>query len=146
MIENITPQDAKRRMDEEGYAYLDVRSVPEFEQGHPNGAYNIPFLHLGSDGMEPNPEFLAAVERTFAKDQKIVIGCKSGGRSQRAAEQLAAAGFTNILDQRAGYGGARGSFGETTEPGWQDAGLPISNEAAGGRSWSELSRGDGQGG
>ncbi len=139
MVERISPRDAKRRMDEEGYVYLDVRSVPEFEQGHPNGAYNIPFLHLRSSGMQTNSGFLEAAERTFAKDQKLVVGCKSGGRSLRAAEQLEAAGFTNVVDQRAGYGGARGPFGQVTEPGWERVGLPTSTEAAGGRSWSELS-------
>ena len=37
---------------------------------------------------------------------------------------LVAAGFTNVLEQRAGWDGARGSFGEIVEPGWKRAGLP----------------------
>lgn len=139
MIERISAKDAKRRMDEQGYAYLDVRSVPEFEQGHPEGAYNVPLLHMGPSGMQPNPRFLEVVSRVFAMDDKIVIGCKSGHRSLRAAELLEGAGFTNVRDQRAGYGGARGSFGEVSEPGWQAEGLPTSTEAATGRSWAELS-------
>lgn len=138
MVERISPAEAKRRMDEEGYVYLDVRSVPEFEQGHPNDAYNIPIMHLRPGGMEPNPDFVAAVSKVFATDTKIVVGCKSGGRSLRAAEMLAAAGFTAICDQRAGYGGARGPFGGVAEKGWQAEGLPTSTEAAPGRTWAEL--------
>ena len=125
-------------MDVEGYVYLDVRSVPEFEQGHPNGAYNVPVMHMGSGRMDPNPDFVDAVARAFPKNQKIIIGCKSGGRSMRAAKMLAAAGFSEVIDQCGGYGGARGTFGQVTEPGWQTEGLPTSTEAATGRSWTEL--------
>ncbi len=138
-LERIGPSEAKRLMDQEGYVYLDVRSVPEFEQGHPNGAYNVPLLHLGSGGMDPNPDFVDAVTRAFPKDQKLLIGCKSGRRSKRAAEMLIAAGFTNVIDQCGGYGGARGVFGQVIEPGWQAEGLPTSTEAATGRSWIDLS-------
>ncbi len=140
MIERIGPREAKRRMDEAGWVYLDVRSVPEFEQGHPNGAYNVPLLHLASGGMQPNEAFLDVVTRTFAPGAKIVVGCQSGVRSLRAAEMLLEAGFTTVAEQRAGFGGARGPFGERTEAGWQDEGLPTATEAASGRSWEELSR------
>jgi hypothetical protein len=34
------------------------------------------------------------------------------------------AGFTRVLDQRAGWDGKRGPFGEISEPGWSRAGLP----------------------
>ena len=139
MVERISAKDAKRRMDEEGWVYVDVRSVPEFEQGHPNGAYNVPLLHMGEGGMQPNPSFLDVVSRTFAKDDKIVIGCRSGVRSLRAAELLEGAGYTHVAEQRGGYGGARGSFGQVSEPGWQAEGLPTSKEAATGRTWAELS-------
>ncbi len=134
MIERISPEDAKRRLDD-GWIYLDVRSVPEFEQGHPAGAYNIPLMHMGAGGMEPNPEFMSVVERTFPRDAKLVIGCKSGGRSLRAAEMMSAAGFTNVVDQRAGWGGAREAFGQLTA-----AGLPTATQGEAGRTWDELSK------
>jgi len=138
MLERISPAEAKRRMDEEGYAYLDVRAVHEFEQGHPVGAYNVPLLHMGTAGMEPNPDFLATVGRAFPPERRLVIGCRSGIRSVRAAEQLLAAGYTGVVELRTGYGGRRGPFGELTEPGWLGLGLPTSTEAAPGRSWAEL--------
>jgi rhodanese-related sulfurtransferase len=139
MIERISPEQADARM-RDGWIYLDVRSVPEFEAGHPAGAYNVPLLHMGSAGMEPNPEFLRVVTANFPKDAKIVVGCKAGGRSLRAAETLAASGYTNIVDQRAGWGGARDSFGQLTERGWEAAGLPTASDAEAGRSWDELEK------
>ena len=139
MPERISPQEAKRRMDEDGWVYVDVRSVPEFEQGHPNGAYNIPVMHLRPGGMDPNADFVDAFTRAFDLDKKIILGCRSGGRSLRGAGLLERAGFTNVVDQFAGYGGSRGAFGQVEEPGWEALGLPTSNEAGSGKSWSDLS-------
>ena len=41
----ITAQEARKLVDQEGYALLDVRSTSEFAGEHAAGAYNIPFLH-----------------------------------------------------------------------------------------------------
>lgn len=122
---------------EKGHAIVDVRSVEEFAGGHPAGAYNVPIAHAGG---APNPSFLSVIERLFAKDRGIVVTCQAGGRSLRAADVLAAAGFTNVLDQRAGWGGVRDPFGRVSEAGWAKAGLPASTTAEPGRSWAELER------
>lgn len=137
MIERISPDEAKRRVDA-GWTYVDVRSVPEFEQGHPAGAYNIPLMHMSAGGMEPNSEFMGAVEQAFPRDAKLVLGCKSGGRSLRAAEMLSAAGYTQVVDQRAGWSGARDAFGQLSEKGWEAAGLPASTRTEAGRAWTDL--------
>jgi rhodanese-related sulfurtransferase len=42
MPRRVSPQEAKDLMDKEGYVYVDVRSIPEFEAGHPAGAFNVP--------------------------------------------------------------------------------------------------------
>lgn len=110
----ISPAEAHAKMNDEGFTYVDVRTEDEFAAGRPKGAVNVP---LG-DG------FVAAMEARFAKDAKIVVGCRAGRRSATAAQQLVAAGFTNVVDQRAGWDGARGAFGEVTEPGWSRQGLP----------------------
>jgi rhodanese-related sulfurtransferase len=128
-VKRISPEEARTLMDEEGYAYLDVRSVPEFEAGHPQGAYNIPLAHLGPAGMTPNFDFLAVVQKTFPKDSKLVVGCKSGGRSLQAATMLLSSGYTNVIDQRCGFGG-----------GVDASGLPTSNQAEAGRSYEELKK------
>lgn len=127
-LKRISPEEAQKLIDEEGYVYLDVRSIPEFEAGHPSGAYNVPLMHMGQAGMEPNPDFLDVVQANFPKDAKLVVGCKSGGRSQRAAQHLLQAGYQHVIDQRAGFAGATDSFGQLAEAGWEPKQLPVSQQ------------------
>jgi rhodanese-related sulfurtransferase len=131
MTRRVSATEAKELMDKEGYVYVDVRSIPEFQAGHPTGAYNVPLNHMGTQGMAPNEQFMAAMEKVFAKDEKLIVACKGGGRSARAASLLEAAGFTNVVDQRAGFEGH-------AEPGWRPAGLPVSQEAAPERTWDAV--------
>ncbi len=126
-------------MSDEGYVYVDVRSIPEFDAGHPKGAYNIPLLHATPSGMRPNGEFMSVFRAVFTKDSKIVLGCRSGNRSMRAARALIADGFAHVVDQRAGHDGARDAFGQVLEPGWHSAGLEVSTEAHPGRAYHDLS-------
>jgi rhodanese-related sulfurtransferase len=135
----ISPQEASDKM-AEGFTYVDVRTVEEFEAGHPAGAVNVPIMHAGAGGMVQNSNFLPVMKGTFAKDAKIVCGCKAGGRSLRAAQLLLADGFTNVLDQRAGWDGARDAFGQVSEPGWSRVGLPTEQGQPVGRSWSEMQK------
>lgn len=138
-VRRISPQEAAAKLSE-GYTYLDVRSVPEFEESHPAGAVNVPLLHQGAAGMVPNPDFLAVVRAAFPRDAKLVVGCKAGGRSLRAAEALEADGFTDVIDQRAGFDGARSPFGEVTEPGWSRVDLPVESGAPPGRAYADLAK------
>jgi rhodanese-related sulfurtransferase len=64
----------------------------------------------------------------FAKDAPLILGCKTGNRSARAAAALTAAGFTRVFDQSRGWDGRRGTFGETVEPGWLREGLPVERQ------------------
>jgi rhodanese-related sulfurtransferase len=130
-VKRVSPDEALGLMQNEGYVYLDVRSVPEFEAGHPDGAYNVPLLDLGPYGMAPNPAFLKVVEAHFPKDARIVVGCKAGGRSLAAASLLESHGYTQVIDQRAGFDGGG-------EPGWRPRGLPVSKTSAPERAYAEL--------
>ena len=124
-VKRISPAEAHRMMKDEAFTYVDVRTEEEFTAGHPEGAVNVPLMVNGAQGMEPNPSFVADVAKTFAKDAPIIVGCKMGGRSARAAAALTAAGFTRIADQLAGWDGSRGSFDEIIVPGWsRTPGLP----------------------
>jgi rhodanese-related sulfurtransferase len=136
-VKRVSPHEAKKLIDEEGYIYLDVRSEPEYNAGHPSGAHNLPLMHSGPGGMQPNIEFLDIAEALYSKDAKIVVGCRSGQRSLRAAELLTSAGYTNVVDQRAGFDGTRDSFGGIVEAGWGNVGLP-SETATPGASYAEL--------
>jgi rhodanese-related sulfurtransferase len=138
MPERVGPKEAQQRIESEGYVYVDVRTVGEFDAGHPQGAYNAPLMIDGPSGRGPNASMVAAVSSAFPKDQKLVVGCLAGGRATRAAEMLEAAGFTNVVVQRAGWGGVTDPFGRVTEPGWQAEGLPASTTAEPGHAWRDL--------
>jgi rhodanese-related sulfurtransferase len=135
-LPRVSPQEANEKQGE-GWTYVDVRTVEEFEAGHPAGAVNVPISLASGGGMTNNPDFLRAMEASFAKDAKIIVGCKAGGRSLRAGQALLAAGFTQVLDQHAGWDGARDPFGKL-EPGWSRVGLPIENGQPADRSWAAL--------
>lgn len=137
MSEAITPEEAEERMGA-GWAYLDVRSIPEFEGGHPPGAYNVPLKHLENGQMVDNADFLRVVEAAFPKDAKLIVACKAGGRSKAATARLEAAGFTQLADQVNGFDGKRNEFGGMEEPGWQPSGLPVTAEVEPGRDYASL--------
>lgn len=126
MVQSVTPQEARRLQEEEGFLYLDVRTEEEFKQGHPEKAVLIPAFFAGEQGFVPNPAFLSTVEKHFPKETKLLVGCKSGGRSLKAAEMLKSAGYQNVLNVSGGFAGAPDpQTGEVISPGWKDLGLPV---------------------
>jgi rhodanese-related sulfurtransferase len=138
-VRRVSPQEAAALMREEGYAYVDVRSIPEFEAGHPAGAYNIPLMHSTPSGLRPNGDFISLILAVFPKDTKLVIGCKMGGRSLRAAQILIDAGYEHVVDQRAGFHGMRDAFGQIQEAGWQSVGLEVCVEARPDKTYEAIS-------
>jgi rhodanese-related sulfurtransferase len=136
-VKRVSPEEAHELMEKEGWAYVDVRSVPEFEQGHPAGAYNVPLMHMGPSGTSANVEFMEVMERHFERDARLVVGCRTSNRSEHAVVMLLRGGFTNVAIQRAGFQGTRDFFGRA-DPGWGLQGLPTNTEALAGRSWAEL--------
>jgi rhodanese-related sulfurtransferase len=135
-IKPVSPAEAAQLI-ENGALYLDVRSEPEFAAGHVPGAFNVPLLHQGPGGMQENPEFLQVIERAFAKDEMLVIGCKSGGRSRRAAKMMAEAGYSAMSEMVAGFDGGRDAFGRAL-PGWNKQNLPIETGAPSGQTYSDV--------
>ncbi|MEO8878297.1 MAG: rhodanese-like domain-containing protein [Polyangiaceae bacterium] len=100
------------------YIYVDVRESDAFDDGRPAGAVSIPF------SAEAVDEFVAAARARFELDAKLVVGCNSGKRSPIATHALIAAGFVDVIENRTGWDGTRGPFGELREPGWRRAGFP----------------------
>ena len=81
---------------------VDVRSAGEYERdGHIAGSRLLP-LNVFTQRVNELP-----------KDRPIVCVCRSGNRSQAAAEQLMAQGFEDVANLSGGM------FG------WRRAGLPI---------------------
>lgn len=140
-IEEISPEDAHEvRKKDSAVPYLDVRSVPEFEQGHPQGAYNIPVMHmdLATHEMTPNPDFARVAETTFPKDGAVLLGCRSGQRSMHAAKVLKQLGYQTLYNVTGGFLGGQDEYGNVLQ-GWVDAGLPSSTAAKAGRDYQSLS-------
>ena len=139
-MKEVTPQEAHDLMaSDPEHIYLDVRSVGEFEAGHPAGAINIPILHFNpGTGMTPNEEFPAVVDASLPKEAKILVGCKTGGRSARAVEIMTQMGYTNVANVRGGFVGAMDAFGRVSEPGWSMLNLPVSSGAGDESSYETL--------
>jgi rhodanese-related sulfurtransferase len=133
-VKNIDVREAYKKQSE-GYTYVDVRSVPEFEAGHPSGAVNVPLLHRDArtGQMMPNHEFLAVMRANFPADARLLVGCQMGGRSAQAAQVLSASGYRDVSNVTGGYGGNRNTGAE----GWALSGLPVET-AAEGRTYDAL--------
>jgi rhodanese-related sulfurtransferase len=132
-IPQVTPDQAKEILDKDPKAlYLDVRSIPEFTQGHPAGAINIPLLHYLGGGMSPNADFVQVAQAVLPQDKKLIIGCKSGGRSQRACEVLSQLGYKDVSNVEGGFGG------DGQQAGWKELGLPVSTDNGDGVSYESL--------
>jgi rhodanese-related sulfurtransferase len=136
-IKHITVQQAHQQQTS-GAKYLDVRSIPEFEAGHPEGAYNIPLLHVdpATHQMRPNPDFVNVVRATFPPDTPLVIGCKMGGRSAQACELLSSAGYHDVTNVLGGFSGAP-QYGHA---GWMQAGLPVASTPDAEREYRALEK------
>ena len=137
-FKEVTPEEASRLMSESGHAYVDVRSQPEFLNGHPSGALNVPVMFREAMGMVPNPDFLTVMQANFDRQSPLLIGCQSGGRSGRAAEALVAVGFTDVSNVVGGYGGAQGEPGQPIIKGWLELGLSVDYGGPEGRSYAAL--------
>ena len=138
---DIDVRQARELQQNEGYTYVDVRSVPEFDGGHPAGACNVPLLHRdpATGQMMPNPDFLAVMQANYDAGARLLVGCQMGGRSARAAQILASAGYTGVCNVMGGFGGARDrATGQVVHPGWAEAGLPVETEAGPERRYEEL--------
>lgn len=134
-IQQTTPDQAKEILDSNPNAvYLDVRSIPEFVQGHADGAINIPLLHFNEEmnQMQPNADFPNVVSKVLPQDKTYVVGCKMGGRSQRACEILHQLGYQDLFNIDGGFGG------NDNQPGWEALGLPVSTENGEGTSYESL--------
>jgi rhodanese-related sulfurtransferase len=136
-IKHVTVHQAHQQQSG-GARYLDVRSIPEFEQGHPAGAFNVPLLHLdpATGQMRPNPDFLPVVRANFPPDTPMVIGCKMGGRSQQACEILASAGYQDVANVLGGFGGAP----QMGHKGWAQEGLPVEQTSDASREYASLQK------
>ena len=85
----ISQDEAKQMMQQDdGHVIVDVRRPDEFAAGHIPGAICIPNETIGSDQPEELPDLA----------QVILVYCRSGNRSKRAAQKLFDMGYTNVYE------------------------------------------------
>ena len=86
---HVSGEEAKRIIEQGDCVLVDTRTEVPFEMGHIPGAILIPFDQITS------PQSQALLPQ---KDQTIVLYCDYGGVSKNAAEELAAAGYTDVVE------------------------------------------------
>ena len=79
-----------RKLVESGVKVVDVRTPREFEEGHVPGAINIPHDEMARRAREIGPP-----------STPVLLYCKSGRRSDIAANTLKAKGYKVIYDMQA---------------------------------------------
>lgn len=111
-VRELAPWDVARLMKEPGHRLiLDVRERAEFAVAHIAGSLNVPRGILEAacewDYEETEPELVVA------RDQPIIVVCRSGNRSALAAQTLALIGYREPMSMRLGI------------KGWNDSDLPL---------------------
>jgi len=85
----ISAEGAYQMMqDTKEYILLDVRTQEEFNTEHIEGAALIPFDEVGDRAGVEIPD----------KNALILVYCRSGRRSEAAAQELVEMGYTSVYD------------------------------------------------
>ncbi len=132
------------KMKSEGGAkvlFIDIRTKGEFQfLGTPTVIdQNIPYMEIddlaGWDKknnrytMSPNSDFVGAVSALAThmnrgKSDPIILICRSGDRSSRAADLLQEAGYSKVYSVVDGFEGDMSPAGRRDVNGWKNANLP----------------------
>jgi len=115
---------------------IDVRTPEEYAfVGHPDTAWNIPLAFVTYQrkngkteyGPKWNADFVAEVKRLAGLNDTLLVMCRSGDRSAKAVNELAAAGFKNAYTVTDGFEGDKvkdaGSVfnGKRMRNGWKNS-------------------------
>jgi len=142
----LTPKEAYTMKQKHGdkLLFIDVRTPSELIfVGHPlNIDKNIPLLrldythwneHKNSYSKIINSHFVNQVDtlikaRKLTKGSPIILLCRSGSRSAKAANLLSAQAYSNLYTVVEGFEGDKAMSGENKGKrvvnGWKNAGLP----------------------
>lgn len=82
----------------DGWQIVDVREMEEYNAGHIPDARNVPLSAIAQGDYG-----------SLEQDQKYIIICQSGNRSQTASEQLTKAGF-QVLNVKQGMSSWNGDI------------------------------------
>lgn len=105
-VPEVTVQEAAELQGEgDGALLVDVREPNEFEQGRAEGAVLLPLGQLNTRFDE------------LPRDRKLLMVCRTGGRSTNATQFLASQGFENAVNVSGGM------------VAWHNANLPMKSGA-----------------
>jgi rhodanese-related sulfurtransferase len=119
----LLPAEAHALM-QAGAKLVDVRTRPELLYvGRVPGSVAIEWQTY--PGNRPNPEFLAELAAVADRDETVMFICRSGGRSDSAAQAAMKAGYTDAYNVLEGFEGDKDAAQHRSSVGgWRKAGLP----------------------
>lgn len=121
----LTPAEAHEVLQlAPGAKLVDVRTRAEWDWvGRVPGAVEIEWMSY--PGNQPNPHFLAQLQREVDSEALVMFLCRSGARSDKAARVATEAGFLTCYNILEGFEGDRDAKGQRNRiGGWRHAGLP----------------------
>lgn len=144
----LLPKDAQRfiKAQKGKVLFVDIRTRAEAQfLGMPEGVDAlvpyVEFQEFMTDWdekrsfykLEPFSDFVPELERRMkakglTKNDPIVLICRAGERSSRAADLLADLGYTRVYNILYGYEGELSDKGRRNLNGWKNSGLPWSYE------------------
>ncbi len=102
-IAEISPAEAAAEIDAGGVALVDTREPHEYEEAHIEAGRLVPPGLLRDEIAAVVPD----------RSQRVLLYCRSGSRSAKAAEQMAELGYENLANVEGGI------------LAWQEQGLPV---------------------
>ena len=106
--------------------FVDVRmEIESLYVGRPPGVVNVPWYDYPD--LQPDSDKFAATvaQEATAKDQPLLLICRSGQRTLAAGKALESAGFTDVQNVVHGFEGELDEhFKRSTQSGWRFDGLP----------------------
>lgn len=91
-LPSVTPKEASAMFSEKNAIIVDVREDSEWKEQHIAGAIHIPLVQVAS----------RLSELAQYKDTNVVVQCRSGKRSAKAASTLQDAGFNKVYNLTGG--------------------------------------------
>jgi molybdopterin/thiamine biosynthesis adenylyltransferase len=102
-IEEISPSEAAREIERGDVALVDTREPHEYEEAHIEGGRLVPPGLLRDEIESVVPD----------RSQRVLLYCRSGNRSGKAAAQMAEMGYEDVANVAGGI------------LAWQEDGLPV---------------------